>query len=614
MSWQIAAAVAPGLPLGAGVRTELEAAVNASGTNLCAVLEGFFGCIALSWSRWRAEPFARRDRLTLVLIGDCYGEQALTADQLLERYLIQGSGALEGLNGRYMVWVLDEQHQRLELIGDPLGLRKLYVTDLKDCRLFCSHLSALRHVRAFHPRLDPYGAAQLLITSHLCDEHSLLEGVRLIAPAAHLSWGPEGYTQRCYWAPSIDPTRGDLEGGAEALQPLLEHALQRQVGESDELTLPLSGGLDSRLLAGLLPAALRPMTHSFSYGHAHSYDRRIGRRVAKTLGIRHQRLDLPARLYQRYQAQALTLADGEISIEAFPLFRLLEAGVEGSTLVSGYAGDWISSKKRLHPQEGRDRSLQYLWQKLYVRKGFSARDLEAVVVHPQVREGYERLQQTMLEAFDSACADTFADKAQLLEFWHRQRRYVSYQLNVLETRFRVCAPLCDYELVRNWLNMPAHWKEQQRAYRSLIERISPTLAALPVAGSSRLQPLQAGSGGARLDLIGGLRQRVLQSNLSEGARWRLNLLLRGGGRGLVAASGGWLGPHNRGLLVHHDEDIRQDTEWFFKRLMDPQMAEGIYNLDALRRMWEEHLSGRQDHSVRFNNLIVLSAFRRFWSL
>ncbi|WP_426416817.1 asparagine synthase-related protein [Aestuariirhabdus sp. LZHN29] len=621
MSWSVVAGIAQGADLAPGLRHELAQAVEQEvlhSTSLQQVsLDTAFCHISLAWSEWLPDPVARSvdGNLSLILLGDCYETESLTPGELLQRYLDHGGRALEGLNGRYAVLLLDERERSLQLVSDPLGLRKLFRCELDGQLLLCSRLEAFRHLSGFRPRLDPYGAAQLLISSHLCDDHTLLKGVRLVSPATRLVCDSRGIRHTQYWVPTIEPSDDSAVDVLDAMQAELERAQHCRLKDCERLVLPLSGGLDSRLLAGLLPQTLLGQTEGFSYGHGHSYDRRIGRKVAVELGIPHHSLSLPPAIYQSYQCAALMLADGEVSIEAFPLFRLLDVGSAGSTLLSGFAGDWISSKKRLQVQATPQQSMEHLWQKIYVRKGFSPGRFTQVISDPGIREGYERLQQTMNQSFHGAQADSFADKAQLLEFWHRQRRYVTYQLNVLEARFRVVAPLSDLSLVKCWLNMPSSLKEEQSGYRQLIHRVSPPLAALPVAGSRSYQKLSAGIAlQARTDLISGLQQRLAQSRVNEGLRWRLNLGLKGVGRLLVGVSGGWLGPHDRGLLVHHDQDIRHHKAWFQQRLLDPVMAEGIYDPEGVKQLWDEHQRGQQDHSIRINNLIVLSAFRRYWSI
>ncbi|MCL6415745.1 asparagine synthase-related protein [Aestuariirhabdus sp. Z084] len=625
MSWSIAAALSTGAAISPELRSELKQAVASppSFQPTCNNyhLETTFCHISLAWSDWRNKPLAEvtsgpnNARLSLILLGECFEAASINPRELLARYQQQGITALEGLNGRYIALVVDEVRQRLQVVTDALGLRKLYQCELSGQLLLCSSLESFRAISAFRPRLDHYGAAQLLITSHLCDEHSLLEGVTLLPPATRLQCQGATVQHERYWTPSIESADAERDDSIERMMAEASQALNCRLQGTERLMLPLSGGLDSRLLAGLLPPSLHSRTHSCSYGHSHSYDRRIGQKVARALGLAHQSLSLPTQLYSDYQQCALGLADGEISIEAFPLFRLLEAGTPGETLLSGYAGDWISAKKLLHEQGSMEASMAHLWQKLYVRMGFQEGLFAQVVCHPELKRGYQRLQQTMQSAFDQARADSFAEKAQLLEFWHRQRRYVTYQLSALEARFRVVAPLCDSELVKRWLCLPMSLKEGQRGYRQLIHKVSPALAALPVAGSRRYQSLGLENTEERLDALARLQQSLASSGLNEGLKWRLNTGLKGAGRLLVKASGGWLGPHNRGLLVHHDQDIRQQNpQWFKQQLFDPAMTEGVYDVRALQQLWDEHCRGLQDHSVRINNLIMLSAFRRHWSL
>ncbi len=577
-----------------------------------------FCVLEVAWDPWHLTPVAEaaERKLTLLLLGDCFLQNArLSAEDILGYFIKSGMDGLQNLEGEYLVIVIDTDAERLWIRSDLWGLRKLYLLESKGILLFATELECFRTIECYRPKLDCFAAAQLLITSHLCDDHSLLEGVTLLPAAQILTADSTGVVQRSYWAPSIDRTAMTLEQSVGVMHDTLYPSMQMRLESEGDLLLPLSGGLDSRILAGLLTKAQCSTASACSYGHGHSYDLRLGRRIAKQLNIKHQSLMLPPRIHRRYISNSLSLADGEISIEAFPLFRLLEVDKPGQTMISGFLGDWVSAKKLLSDEASLEQGMETLWQKLYVRQGFDQATYDKVVCNSELRAGYDALRQTVQETYNNADAPDHQGKAQLLEFWHRQRRYVSYQLKVLESRFKVVAPFADSRLISQWLNLPISANQQQLAYKLLLQRISPPLAAIPLGGDYRQIPVTTNECYKDLDAFSYLRVLVGKKGIPPGIQWRLNGLLNHLGKGLASISGGWCGTHGRGDLVHHDEDIRRnDPQWFKRRLLDPAMTEGYFDPSALRTLFAEHQQGRKNHSIRINNIIVLSEFRKHWGI
>ncbi|MDP2028660.1 MAG: asparagine synthase-related protein [Thiobacillus sp.] len=538
----------------------------------------------------------------LILLGHAWlGTRDIAAATLLQQFLRDGEIAFTHLGGSFGVLVWLPQTETLMAVTDRLATQKIYVCNAGETTLLATGLRALLgHPQA--PReIDAAAVGQFLITSHLVDTRSLIRDVSVLPPAALTRIDRSGMSVARYWSPRIAAAQDDgLDKWADRLADVLAPAVRARCADAPPL-LPLSGGLDSRSVAAFIPPHLAAAATACSFGHRHCHDVRYGRRIARALGARFTRLSIPEDFFKHYLEPVQMLCDGEVSIEALPMYRLIGMGQPGQTMLTGYLGDALSGGHLL----GADSTLDTVWRKKYQGKGFSESLLERVLLperYQAIRGGTHALIRAALEQADAATLD---EKALAVELHHRQSRYIAYFGRMLGSRYRVETPFLDQDVLDTFLSMPLVHRQGQRAYRRMLVRHAPRLAAVPenktrrpvtCADAHGMPPVSAKNSAA--------------SPLPAGLQWRLNALHHTLGELLVSLSAGWLGPHNRDYYVHHDESIRRvDPAWFRTRLLDSPFAADWFNLPALEKLLEEHLSRKQDHSIRINNIVAFLAWR-----
>ena len=559
---------------------------------------------------WVKQPLAKDPATgtTLILLGRArLGAQGIPAEALLQKYLRDGQNALTHLGGSFGVIVWEPQTETLIVATDRLATKKVYVWNSGETTLVATELRALLgHPHA--PReIDEMAVEQFLITSHLVDTRSLIRDVNVLPPGTLTRINRTGMSFEYYWTPRIAPTHDDgLDNWADRLADVLSPAVRARCGDEPPL-LPLSGGLDSRAVAAFIPPALAAAATTGSFGHSHCYDVRYGRRVARTLGAPFNRLPIPEDFFRQYLEPVQMLCDGEVSIEAFPMYRLIGMGQPGRTMLMGYLGDALSGGHLLGLEgtQNLGNLLDAVWRKKYQGKGFSEQQLGRVLLPERYQAARGSTRSLMHAALDKAAAETLDEKALVVELHHRQSRYIAYFGRLLSTRYRVENPFLDLDVLDTFLSMPLVHRQGQRAYRRMLVRHAPRLASVPESKTRRpvthadahgMQPASA--------------MNSPTSHLPAGLQWRLAKAQNKLGGLLVAASGGWLGPHNRDSYVHHDENIRGvGLAWYRARLLGSPFAADWFNLPALEKLFDEHMSRKQDHSTRINNVAAFLAWR-----
>lgn len=203
---------------------------------------------------------------------------------------------------------------------------------------------------------DPVAAEELALAGYTTGSRTLLVDLSQLVAGEVVAWSASGapvHARHHKYHPTEDE-------GAPAVAPhelgaALDAAFDRLVAKADghPIGVPLSGGLDSRLvLAKLVERSYRPL-FAFSYGPKRNSDAEIARLVAERLGVTWQFVVTPgADIRTFYKSSARSdywrFADGLASVpnmqDVLPLAAMREAQSipPDAIIVNGQTGDFIS--------------------------------------------------------------------------------------------------------------------------------------------------------------------------------------------------------------------------------------------------------------------------------
>jgi len=210
--------------------------------------------------------------------------------------------AVKRFQGMFALAVWDRIDRTLYLVRDPLGQKPLYYTWMGGVLLFGSELKALRPHPAFRPDINPGALVLLLRHSYIPDPYSIYQGVHKLAPGSILvipqvaACTGNGVIPRSYWsaADTVAGALGDpwLDGEDAALirlEALLKEAVRMHMIADVPLGVFLSGGIDSSLLAALMQvqSTKRVKTFTIGFDDPNYNEAPFARRVAEQLGTDH---------------------------------------------------------------------------------------------------------------------------------------------------------------------------------------------------------------------------------------------------------------------------------------------------------------------------------------
>ena len=137
------------------------------------------------------------------------------------------------------------------------------------------------------------GLLSLLINGHFLADWTLFKGMKAVPPDCAAEWTARGFHSRQLWTvrPSRDRWETRWDDLVEEMYELSRQAIADVLKRQSSWILPLSGGLDSRLIAAV-GSELGSNLHTYAWGSPDSTDVVCSRRVAKALGLPWKRVDL----------------------------------------------------------------------------------------------------------------------------------------------------------------------------------------------------------------------------------------------------------------------------------------------------------------------------------
>jgi asparagine synthase (glutamine-hydrolysing) len=182
-----------------------------------------------------------------------------------------GADCLHRLNGDFAFAVWDRRDRELFLARDRFGVRPLFLAEFGGDLCFASEAKALFRHPSARRELDPLGLVEAFTIWSVLPDRSAFAGVRELAPAHYLRFGPDGAIEEKRWWDLQFPRTGEKRHETEPelraeLTELLTDATRLRLRADVPVAAYLSGGLDSSLTAALARSLYPETLNSFGIG------------------------------------------------------------------------------------------------------------------------------------------------------------------------------------------------------------------------------------------------------------------------------------------------------------------------------------------------------------
>jgi len=560
--------------------------------------KGFsIGTIDLAQDRQNGRAQSEDGRYLLTFFGAIYeswvnGDNSI-ASKLLDRFVTSGWKQVADLNGEYLIVVWDRTEEKLTIVNDRLGLKRLNYWQGNGIFAFAPEVKGLAVLQDVSRAIDEQALSELLTFGHLQDDRTLLRDVKMLLPASYLTWRKGKLSINQYWQfqHQADSKLEDSEYVITEYAHYVRQAVERRIKNLNRIGLFLSGGFDSRTLAGMA-RKVNPSGEICTYttGHGHDHDSRYSKEIAKRICAKHTAVNIPETYLENCAPDYAWILDGSVTADGSHRATLNEfIQKENYIFLNGFLGDVLSGGKPLDQMSNiTDLSTLIDTGFYYYAKGFNDGILKRIL-RPEI---YGRIRGLAKEAFaksvQSARVEHSADRVVQAELVQREQRgNPRIQVDYLNLGCQVVTPFTDRDFIDFTLRLPVSQRIKRKAYVSMILKEFPELSRVPKSGD-------------------GLP--IAHSRLRVSIHWRWILFQR---NALSKLTGNLWRPHNYAAFVHCDEWFSGANRNFIEKILTQNpLLENYFQMDALEQIVREYLD-RDKKEYPYLGIASLISFALF---
>jgi asparagine synthase (glutamine-hydrolysing) len=208
------------------------------------------------WIVFNGEIYNHREvRRQLVSRGHVFRTSSDT-EAILHAYEEYGSGCVDRLEGMFAFAVYDSRERSLFLARDRLGKKPLFYAALGGALHFASEMKCFYASPAWDPALDPVSLEGYLSLGYYVAPDTVYRHVKKLEPGHWLRLSGGRITVRRYWdVTEFDTDHRPEREVLEELEPLIRSAVTDRLESEVPLGAFLSGGIDSGLVVSFMAEA-----------------------------------------------------------------------------------------------------------------------------------------------------------------------------------------------------------------------------------------------------------------------------------------------------------------------------------------------------------------------
>lgn len=392
--------------------------------------------------------------------------------------------------GEFVALLIEPESDRATLINDRFAARPLYLVASRDALVWSTHIGFLPRWTGAPLSFDPLALLQMCQLSHTLGGRTPYDGVERMRPATVLEIDARGMRARSYWRlrhepdDDLDPER-HAELGFEAIEASTRARAAGRFG-----FVSLSGGLDSRLVAGCVPPS-RFFAVTRHTPTLYRDELEVAALVAARLGLEHRVDPLqPAQLGDNVQRLACltgALAPANHGLGLMETIDRMRA--HGGFKLGGGPGDVLAGSYVPSPIFTRPELTEALLEQFArERLRFSRRELTQILRSDVVEAHGSSVLDTLLSSLAEMTGPTAAHRITAWAMVHRQPAFTFASPIAAHPLVAEASPHLGHQWTKVMLALPAPWLFKRRFYGYLVRRSLPALADVIYANTGQLLP------------------------------------------------------------------------------------------------------------------------------
>jgi asparagine synthase (glutamine-hydrolysing) len=216
-------------------------------------------------------------------------------ETVLRAFLQWDTACFARLRGMFAIALWTESRRRLVLARDRVGIKPLYFYRSGSDVYFGSELKAILEHPDVPRTLDLKALDAYLSVNYVPGPHTLIEGIRKLAPGYFLDWRRGRMWMEPWWqAPAHGAERKSFKDAKTELDQLLRDSVREHLVSDVPLGVWASGGLDSSTILHYAAeeSGTRLKTFSVSFAGRSFDESKYFREISRIYGTDHYEFDL----------------------------------------------------------------------------------------------------------------------------------------------------------------------------------------------------------------------------------------------------------------------------------------------------------------------------------
>lgn len=344
--------------------------------------------------------------------------------------------------------------------------------------------------------VDSDSAAEFLLTGYVTGSSTLISDIKQLQAGELLSFDANAgrIKLRRYYRFVHSEIAATTEEFLERLNFVTQNSIERltRFARGRTIVIPLSGGLDSRLISMQLKKLGYPRIIAFSYGRPGNEESEVSRQVAEGLRIPWKFVPYSHELWREWYRSAeyskyVKMADGLCSvahIQDWPaVWQLSRAGEipREAVFVPGHSADFVAGS-------------HIPLELLFIRKPDSSWVVEAIwehhysltsvnnvasVVGSHARTVSERLKFRISQLLNDLPAASNEEAVSAYEYWDWQERQAKFIVNSVRVYdywgYEWWLPWWDSDFVALWEAVPLRLRVNKKLYNQYVKCVEDSL-------------------------------------------------------------------------------------------------------------------------------------------
>ena len=266
----------------------------------------------------------------------------------LHLWLRDGAPYASHLRGMYAIAIHERVARTVTLSRDPFGIKPLYTVQTPDCLAFASEPRALLAAGLGSRTVRPAARNELLQIQFTTGSETIFPGIHRVLPGETLTCADGRVLERRRIAALPEGPPEDIDEDAALAR--LDRALAESVDLHQRSDVPygmfLSGGIDSATILTLMARLNSQPVLAYTAGFSHpgvADERSAAAKVAKSLGARHETIEVTADMVWRHLPEIVACMDDPAADYAIipTWFLARRARADVKVVLSGEGGDEI---------------------------------------------------------------------------------------------------------------------------------------------------------------------------------------------------------------------------------------------------------------------------------